>query len=129
MTVPPDPQEDSTALNQRLGLPLPELVLELSAVIGKKLIAYLSNESSTRAIDGWIAGAQPKSDVERRLRLSYEVVMCLRLIDSPEVVQAWLMGVNPDLGDRSALRMLREDSPDVAGPLLLAAAKAYLSSN
>jgi hypothetical protein len=43
------------------------------------------------------------------------------------VVQAWLTGVNPELGDRAPLRLMRESEIDAVAPGILSAAKAYLS--
>jgi hypothetical protein len=35
--------------------------------------------------------------------------------DSPAVAQAWLTGVNPELGDRVPLRLMRENEIDAGG--------------
>jgi len=47
--------------------------------------------------------------------------------DSPAVVQAWLMGVNPELGDRVPLRLMRENEIDAVAPAILRAARAFLA--
>ena len=47
--------------------------------------------------------------------------------DSPQVIQAWLMGVNPELGDRVPLRLLREGDLAVVAPEVLAAARAFIA--
>jgi hypothetical protein len=47
--------------------------------------------------------------------------------DSPEVVQAWLTGVNLELGDRVPLRPMRENEIDAAAPAILSAARASLA--
>jgi hypothetical protein len=46
---------------------------------------------------------------------------------SPGVVQAWLTGVNPELGDRVPLRLLRESDIDTVAPEILSAARAFLA--
>jgi hypothetical protein len=99
---------------------LPGVVRELVSVMGKKLTDYVASSKDVGAIDRWIARDRLDTEAELRLRLAYHVVTIRRIHDKPEVVQAWLMGINPDLGDRSAIRMLREDHLDVEGPLLLA---------
>lgn len=119
------PRPDLQAHRQSMVLPFPELVNEIVGVIGKKLTAYVTRTKDTRTVDRWIAGVQPYGDAEQRLRFAYQVVMTLREHDKPEVVQAWLMGVNPELGDRTAVRMLREEPLDIAGPLVLGAARAF----
>ena len=46
--------------------------------------------------------------------------------DAPRVVQAWFQGLNPHLEDRSPARLLRDGDLDEVGPLVLAAARAFL---
>jgi hypothetical protein len=125
MATVPLPKPDLAAHRQSLTLPLPEIASELVEVIGKKLTAYIGNAKDTRAVDRWIAGREAYKDAEPRLRFAYQVVMILRKRDSPEVVQAWLMGINPELNDRTPIRMLKEEPLDIAGPLILGAARAF----
>jgi hypothetical protein len=47
--------------------------------------------------------------------------------DTPAVVQAWMTGVNPELGDRVPLRLLREGDPHIVGQEILRAARAFLA--
>jgi hypothetical protein len=75
----------------------------------------------------WVAGTAPYGDVEARLRFSYEVARTLAEHDSPQVVQAWLTGGNPELGDRVPLRSLREGDLDAIAPEILGAARAFLA--
>jgi hypothetical protein len=49
------------------------------------------------------------------------------LASTPAVVQAWLTGVNPELGDRVPLRLMRNVEIDAVAPAILHAARAYLS--
>jgi len=46
--------------------------------------------------------------------------------DSPAVVQAWLTGVNPELGDRVPLRLMRENEIEAVAPDILSAVRVYL---
>ena len=48
---------------------------------------------------------------EHRLRVAYEVAALLVKRDSPETAQAWFQGLNPELGDQSPARLLREGAP------------------
>ena len=50
-------------------------------------------------------------------------------LDLTAVVQAWLTGVNPELGDRVPLRLLRENELDEVASAILSAVRAYLSDN
>jgi len=84
----------------------------------------------TRAVRQWAEGTrviQDKTD-EQRLRLAYQVAMLVGERDSAEVVQAWFQGLNPELEDRSPVRLLREGDLDEVGPLVLAAARAFAAT-
>jgi hypothetical protein len=45
--------------------------------------------------------------------------------DCKEIAQAWFMGLNPQLNDRSPARLLREGEIDEVGPEIIAAARAF----
>jgi len=66
-------------------------------------------------------------DVESRLRFAFQVVRTLSELDSPQVVQAWLTGVNPELGDRVPVRLLREGELNIIGPEVLGAVRAFIA--
>jgi hypothetical protein len=51
--------------------------------------------------------------------------MTLTISDSPAVAQAWLLGVNPELGDRVPIRILREGKLDQIGGPIVVAARAF----
>jgi hypothetical protein len=117
---------DLVAHKQSLTLPLTEIALYLVSNIGKKLTAYIGNAKDTRTVDRWLSGVSPYRDAELRLRFAYHLVMLLCEVESPRVAQAWLTGLNPELGDRVALRVLKEESIDTAGPAILSAARAFV---
>src|ERR1019366_10163845 len=110
------------AHRESLTLAFPELVSRLADMIGRKLTAYIAGVKDVRALDRWMAGVEPYGDVEARLRFAYQVVRTLNAHDSPRVVQAWLTGVNPELGDRVPLRLLKEGDLDEIAPNVLGAA-------
>jgi hypothetical protein len=121
------PRPGLQAHRESLSLNFAELVSRLADAIGRKLIAYVAGVKDVRAVERWIAGSQPYGEVESRLRLTFQVVRTLLEHDSREVVQAWLMGVNPELGDRVPLRLLREGDLAVVAPEVLAAARAFIA--
>jgi hypothetical protein len=112
---------------ESLRLTFPALVTRLTDLIGRKLTAYVAGVKDVRALDRWIEGGQPYGDADPRLRLVFQVVGTLADYDPPNVVQAWLMGVNPELGDRVPLRLLREGDIAVVGPEVMAAARAFVA--
>ena len=119
------PKPDLEAHRNSLMLPMPEIIKALVAVVGKKLTAYIAGVKDTRALARWMEGAQPYNEAERHLRFAYHVVMTLSTVDSPSVVQAWLMDVNPELGDRVPIRMLRDKNLEKVAPLVLGAARTF----
>jgi hypothetical protein len=115
------------AHQEALRLPLPELVRRLADLIGRKLTAYAAGVQDTRALDRWIDGVRPYGDAEQRLRLTFQVARTLADYDSPSIVQAWLMGVNPELGDRVPLSLLREGEIGTVGAEVMAAARSFIA--
>jgi len=83
------------------------IVAELARLIGKKLTAYVGGAKDVAAVERWIAGAEPY-DAESRLRSAYHVAKFLSQYDEPAVIQAWLLGLNPQLGHQSPLSLLRK---------------------
>jgi hypothetical protein len=118
---------DRTAHKESLSLEFPELVSRLVSLIGRKLTAYVARVKDVRTVDGWIAGAHPYGDVEPRLRFTFQVARLLSDHDSPRIVQTWFMGVNPELGDRVPVRLLRDGRLDVVGQEVLKAARAFIA--
>jgi hypothetical protein len=76
----------------------------------------------------WSAqGRGPKdASVAPRLRLALQVASLIAQRDSPDVAQAWFQGLNPQLGDRSPARLLREGDLAEVGPEIVAAARAFV---
>lgn len=113
-------------VNEAKSLPWPELLNRLIQVVGRKLTAYISGLKDVHSLDAWLAGEEPSGDITDRIRLSYEIVCTLlKTGDSARVVQAWLMGINPQLGDQVPLRLLREGELDTIGPMVLDAARSF----
>ena len=108
-------------------LPFADLVTKLTGVIGKKLTAYIAGKNDVRSVDRWMQGQGSYSDAELRLRFAYQIVKSLAEHDSPAVVQSWLTGINPELRDRTPIRLLREADLDVVGPELRGAARAFIA--
>jgi len=59
--------------------------------------------------------------------LALHVALLIARHDSARVAQAWFQGLNPQLDDRSPARLLREGELDEVGPLVLSAARAFVS--
>lgn len=126
-TAVAQPRPDLAAHREAMSLEWPELVRRTTDILGRKLTAYIAGVADVRALDRWMAGTAPYGNVEQRLRFAYQVVRTLAEHDSPQVVQCWLTGVNPELGDRVPLRLLREGDLDAVAPEVLGAARAFLA--
>jgi hypothetical protein len=104
-----------------------DLVTRVAGVIGRKLTAYIAGVDDVRSVDRWMQGQGAYGDAEARLRFTYQVIVPLADHDSPAVVQSWLTGINPELKDRTPIRLLREQDLEVVGPDLLAAMRAFIA--
>ena len=127
MAAPTIPRPGLEAYKESITLPFAQIVSRLAKVIGRKLTAYVANVKDVRSVSRWMEGNSAYGNTEERLRLTFQVVQTLSEHDSPKIIQAWLMGVNPELGDRIPLRVLREGDPHVIGAEVLGAARAYIA--
>jgi hypothetical protein len=121
------PRPDLAAHREALSLALPEIVRRLTEIAGRKLTAYIARVKDVGTLDTWINGTEPCGNVEERLRFTYQVVRTLSQHGSPKIVQAWLTGVNPELGDRVPLRVLRDGVLDTVAPEILGAGRAFIA--
>jgi hypothetical protein len=130
MTLTASGRPDLASYAEAMRLDTAVLVKGLREVLGAKLVAYLGGVRETRAVRQWADGVRGVQDPvdERRLRLAYQVAGLLSVREPAGVVAAWFQGLNPDLGDRSPARVLREDDLDLAGPLVLAAARSFAAT-
>jgi hypothetical protein len=118
---------DMQARSQARLLTGSDLAREMVALIGRKLSAYIAGVKDVRSVDRWIGGGQFYGDAEERLRFGYQVVRMLSDFDKPSVVQAWLMGINPELGDRAPIKLIREYPIAEIAPQVLGAARAFVA--
>jgi hypothetical protein len=118
---------DFAAHTKAVRASFPEVVAELRAVLGARLVAYLGSVNETRAVRQWADGDRaPGEDVRQRLRVALQVALPLADTESPQIAQAWFQGLNPQLDDRSPARILREGDLEEVGPAVIAAARAFL---
>lgn len=60
-----------------------------------------------------------------RLRTAYFVAALLREREGAATVQSWFKGMNPQLDDQAPALLLREQPITIAGPAVMAAARAF----
>jgi len=83
----------------------------LRDVLTARLVAYVTGVDATRTVARWARGetAHLRADHAMRLRTAYEIVRLLEgAHEAPETIQAWFLGMNPILDDRSPARALHE---------------------
>jgi hypothetical protein len=104
------------------------LAEELSELLGPKLVAYIAGVREVRAVRQWSTGErEARPPIPERLRLALQVAWLIAQHDNASVARAWFQGLNPQLDDRSAARLLREDELDEVGPQILSATRAFVS--
>jgi hypothetical protein len=74
----------------------------------------------------WTSGSELYGDAEQRLRFAFQLVRMLSEREDPTVIQSWLTGLNPELGDRVPLRLMRENDLEKVAPEIMGAARAFL---
>src|SRR4051794_30145848 len=122
------PRPDLAAHRRSVQASFAEIVAELAQILGKKLTAYIGGVKDTRVIERWSQGGiEPYREADRRIRFAYQIAKTLSKHDSPRVVQAWFMGLNPELQDRTPVRLLKEEDLEKVGPELLNAMRAFLA--
>jgi hypothetical protein len=116
---------DLEAHRKATSLTFPDLVKALADILGFKLVAYIARRKDTRSVKNWIEGADSYGEVEKRIRLTYQIAAMLLGHDAKTVVQAWFIGMNPELGDRAPVDVLRKGD-DADATAVLNAARAFL---
>lgn len=117
------------AFNESIRQDVPQIVSELRLRLGAKLVAYIANVTETRAVRAWAEGTRaPSSNTEHRLRLAFQIVTLIDRSEGDGIAATWFQGMNPQLGDRSPARVLREDHDDDAMAAVLKAAKGFVGA-
>ena len=119
---------DLEAYEHSARVDFPVLVKELSELLGPKLVAYIAGVREVRAVRQWSTGErEAREPIHARLRLALQVAWLIARHDNASVARSWFQGLNPQLDDRSAARLLREGELDEVGPQILSAARAFVS--
>lgn len=75
----------------------------LQELLSRRLVAYVAGVKDAKTVTRWASGEveNVREENEKRLRTAYEIAQLLVRFDSPRVVKAWFIGLNPQLGDVS----------------------------
>lgn len=117
------------AYNDAIRQSIDQIVDDLRRGLGAKLVAYLAGVTETRTVREWAEGTRsPIANAEQHLRLAHRIMTLIEQSEGAAVVPTWFQGMNPQLGDRSPARVLREDRDDRSRERVLAAAKAFVGT-
>lgn len=117
----------ASAHDKAIRTSAPDIARYFQDLVGQKLTAYMTGVHDPKAIGKWASGQRaPRGESERRLRDAYQIAMLISMYDSDSTVRAWLVGMNPLLGDRAPAAVIAENDDGAAQAL--AAAKAFLAN-
>ncbi len=99
-------------------------VKALVQILGHALVAVIVDRE-VKTVRRWAHGHGPSGLQEQsRVRDTLQIVELLLASDSPSVVRAWFMGMNPQLNDESPAEVLAEGRARE----VMAAARAYVNA-
>ena len=100
-----------------------EVAAELNPIFGRELLAVMTGVQNPRTVTQWVRGeSEPHPGSAKSLRdVAYVAELLLASGQERETVQAWFVGMNPQLQGQSPAEVIGPDAKAV-----LAAAKAFL---
>ena len=96
----------------------------LSELLSRRVTAFIVGVDNVKTVSRWIAGDVTTirdPGAETRLRTAFEIAAMLMQVDAPEVVRAWFISLNPQLGDVTPVEVLHDGQLKEA----LTAARAF----
>jgi len=97
----------------------------LQELLSRRLVAYIAGVKDAKTVTRWASGEveNVRHENEKRLRTAYEISQLLVFFDSPRVVKAWFIGLNPQLGDVSPAEAIHDGELKEA----MSAARAFVA--
>jgi len=98
------------AHRQAVVTPVDDVASFLQDLLGRRLVAYVAGVQDGKTVSRWANGevSSVRQESEERIRTAYEVAQLLVRFDSPRIVKAWFIGLNPQLDDVSPAETIRE---------------------
>jgi Protein of unknown function (DUF2384) len=97
------------AYKHSLHATIPEMAATLQALVGQRLVAFVTGSRSNKTVARWASGDNhPQLQVEAKLRDLYRTVLILQATEPPDTIRAWMTSANPYLGDEVPAEVLRE---------------------
>jgi hypothetical protein len=102
---------------------LEDVVEYLQALLGRRLVAYIAGVKDAKTVSRWANGeAEARQEAEKRVRAAYQIALLLTGFDSPRIVKAWFIGLNPHLADVAPAEAIHDGRSKEA----LAAARSFI---
>jgi hypothetical protein len=82
----------------------------LQETLSRRLTAYLAGVGDGKTVSRWANGEVTEirdHETEQRLRTAYEIAQLLLLVDAPQTVKAWFIGLSPELDDVAPAEAIR----------------------
>ena len=97
----------------------------LQELLSRRLVAYVTGVKDAKTVTRWASGEveNVREENEKRLRTAYEIAQLLVRFDSPRVVKAWFIGLNPQLDDVSPAEAIHDGDLKEA----MSAARAFVA--
>ncbi|SEB78967.1 hypothetical protein SAMN04489806_1781 [Paramicrobacterium humi] len=122
LTTPAPRRKRQQAHVRAVEADLGPAVKSLVDTLGKALVAVIVGRD-VKTVSRWAAGQGPSgNDEQRRIIDTLQIVELMLIGDSPSVVRAWFMGMNPQLDDESPAEVLAEGRARE----VMRAARAYM---
>jgi len=98
------------AHRQAVRAPISDVAAFLQDLLSRRLVAYITGVKDTKTVSRWVNAEveEVRQESEERLRVAYEIAQLLIQFDSPRIVKAWFIGLNPQLDDVSPAETIRE---------------------
>lgn len=111
------------AYRKEVAEPTAAIAQTLQHDLGQRLVAYVTDTQSPKAVGRWAHGVEPRDDARRKLRELYRTVLILKEVYGADTIRAWLEGANPDLNNQAPVEMLRAGR---ASPRVFEAAESFI---
>jgi hypothetical protein len=111
------------AHHQAVDARLEDVADYLQGLLSRRLVAYIAGVKDAKTVSRWANGeVEARQEAERRLRDAYQIAWLLTEFDSPRIVKAWCIGLNPHLADTAPAEAIHDGRSKEA----LAAARAFI---
>lgn len=100
-----------------------DVAASLQGLLSRRLVAYIAGVKDAKTVSRWANGeVEARPEHEGRLRDAYQIAVLLSDFDSPRIVKAWFIGLNPHLADTAPAEVIHDGQSKEA----LAAARAFI---